>query len=304
MYEPSRRPTAFPAIRTLLFGPGRLAGIVTIVAAAILVQSSDRPISGDPSLIVHGPIQPHRNDDGSLARGKRNEVDTSNWSGYAVAKFETGQTYLGATATWTVPTATFQPDAGGSTAEYSSTWVGIGGFCENALCTKVDNSLIQLGTEQDVSSDGTTRYYAWYEMLPQFPFQIPITVSPGDSITASLNCAANCSSKKQIWTLSMVNHHTGQQWSKNFTYGSSRLSAVWIEEAPYSGGVLPLADFGTATFESLTVNPNSVTPTLDLQTNGIQMTDPWGQTAIPSPADAVGFDVCWENGTTNACSQP
>src|SRR5262252_3396681 len=165
---------------------GRLVGLIGIAAAAVIVpSSSERMASPAPSLIIHGPIQPHRNDDGSLARGKRNEVDTSNWSGYAVAKFETGQTYLGATATWTVPTVTFQSDAGGSTAEYSSTWVGIGGFCENALCTRVDNSLIQLGTEQDVSSTGTTHYYAWYEMLPQFPVQITtITVSAGDSITA------------------------------------------------------------------------------------------------------------------------
>src|SRR5215472_12029392 len=103
----------------------RLAGLALALAVAAIAPSAIKSTT-NPSLIVHGPIQPHRNDDGSLARGKRNEVDTSNWSGYAVAKFETGQTYLGANATWTVPTATFKPDAAGSTVEYSSTWVGIG----------------------------------------------------------------------------------------------------------------------------------------------------------------------------------
>src|SRR5215472_12728330 len=135
-------------------------------------------------------------------------------------------------------------------------------------------------------------------MLPQYPVQIPIEVKPGDSITASLKCIANCSSKKQVWTLSMVNNSTPQpSWSANFTYGSSELSAVWIEEAPYSGGVLPLADFGTVTFETNSSPPS----TLDLSTNGIQMTDPWGQTAIPSPSNGSSFDVCWENGTKIPC---
>jgi hypothetical protein len=278
------------------FGVGGSAGIAVL---ALLAVPSDRPIPDAPSLAVHGPIQPHRNDDGSLKRGARNEISTSNWSGYAVAHFETGQTYLSATATWTVPAVTFQPDASGSTAEYSSTWVGIGGFCENALCTKADRSLIQLGTEQDVSSGGVTQYYAWYEMLPQFPVQIPVAINPGDNITASLQCVSACTSKKQNWMLSMVNSTTGRQWSQTFAYGSSRLSAVWIEEAPYSGGVLPLADFGT-----IGIDPGSVIGSLSLQTNGIQMVDPWGQTAIPSSPGGFAFNVCWENGTANSCNGP
>jgi peptidase A4-like protein len=281
----------------------KILGLIILAAAAIIVPpSSEQSASPAPSLVAHGVIQPRRNDDGSLARGPRNEFATSNWSGYAVAKYQTGETYTGASATWTVPAVTYAPDASGSTEEYSSTWVGIGGFCENALCTHVDRTLIQLGTEQDVSSSGATQYYAWYEMLPKYPVQIPLSINPGDSITATLQCT-NCSSKTQSWTLTMVNNSdlTQKPWTATFSYASSKLSAVWIEEAPYSGGVLPLADFGTVAIE-----PNSVNPPLELQTNGIQMTDPWGQTAIPS---AVGtttsgapiFDVCWENGTKNAC---
>jgi hypothetical protein len=41
----------------------------------------------------------------------------------------------------------------------------------------------------------------------------------------------------------MTNNTTGAQWSGSFKYASSLLSAEWIKEAPYSGGVLPLADF-------------------------------------------------------------
>ena len=291
--------SVWKAVKAQLCAPRRVAGFATLAAVAMLVPRPDWPATYAPSLIVHGPIQPHRKDDGSLGRGARNEIDTSNWSGYAVAKFETGQSYLSAQATWTVATVTYQPDASGSAAQYSSTWVGIGGFCENALCTNVDRTLIQLGTEQDVSSTGAAQYYAWYEMLPQFPNRIPLPIKPGDSITASLQCTAACLNKKQTWTLSMVNNTTGQQWSQDFRYASSRLSAVWIEEAPYSGGVLPLADFGT-----IAIDPNDVSPPLTLQANGIQMTDPWGQTAIPSSPDSFGFNVCWESGTTDPCPQP
>ena len=45
-------------------------------------------------------------------------------------------------------------------AEYSSTWVGIGGGCLNTACSVTDNTLIQAGTEQDVAANGkraTTR---------------------------------------------------------------------------------------------------------------------------------------------------
>jgi hypothetical protein len=45
------------------------------------------------------------------------------------------------------------------------------------------------------------------------------------------------------------------------TYGSSLLSAEWIEEAPYSGGILPLADFGTAQFPGSNL-ANKTTPTV------------------------------------------
>ena len=31
------------------------------------------------------------------------------------------------------------------------------------------NTLIQLGTEHDVSSRGATQYYAWVEVLPNYP---------------------------------------------------------------------------------------------------------------------------------------
>ena len=50
-----------------------------------------------------------------------------------------------------MPTAT-QHTAG--QAEASSDWIGIGGGCVDAGCTVTDSTLIQTGTEQDVSATG------------------------------------------------------------------------------------------------------------------------------------------------------
>ena len=51
------------------------------------------------------------------------------------------------------------PTVSGSGPTYSSVWVGIDGYSSNTV--------EQIGTEQDVSANGKTSYYAWYEMYPQ-----------------------------------------------------------------------------------------------------------------------------------------
>ncbi len=249
----------------------------------------------------HAPVQVHRADDGSVKRGLRDQLFTQNWSGYAVAHFETGQTYNSAQGSWTVPSVSYADGGPDISAEYSSSWVGIGGFCANANCTQGDNSLIQLGTEQDASSTGQTQYYAWYEMLPQFPVQIPIAIHAGDQITASLTCAAGCLKKRQTWTLAMTNVTTGQSWSQTVQYASSRLSAEWIEEAPSSSaGVLPLANFATANFDESTVD--GISPSLS-SSQTIVMQDPYGQTSNPSvpDSDVDGFSACWGAGALTPC---
>jgi hypothetical protein len=250
----------------------------------------------------------NRNDDGSLKRGPHYQIDTSNWSGYAVANFQTSRKYTSAQSTWVVPAVTYGGTDAGASSEYSSNWVGIGGFCMNALCTHGDRTLIQLGTEQDVSPppSNTTNYSAWYELIPQAPVTIPLTISPGDTITASLQCASACSAKKQNWLLTMTDVTTNQSWHTTVSYGSSLASAEWIEEAPYSNGVLPLADFGTALFaDGAADSTSNGTPVLSLSANGIQMTDPWGQTANPSSTNGSdGFNVCWNYGPFAPCTVP
>ena len=82
----------------------------------------------------------------------REHDQSSNWFGYNQGSLEQGGTLFNSiTGDWTVPTAT-QHTAGQD--EYSSDWIGIGGGCVDAGCTVGDNTLIQTGTEQDVTAAG------------------------------------------------------------------------------------------------------------------------------------------------------
>jgi len=259
----------------------------------------------------HYSIQVLRRMDGRVARSLLNQMASTNWSGYVAASFRTGQTYTSAQGSWVVPTVTYFPNSRFS-AEYSSSWVGIGGFCEDTNCTVVDNSLLQLGTEQDASSSGT-RYYAWYEALPSPTKKIAMTISPGDTISVSLQLIS-AGKKGQSWTLRMEDTTGAQTWSTTLNYKSSQLSAEWIEEAPSSsGGILPLAeysstgspapafDFGLTDFSTTSSGSLSLTTS-----EGLVMSDPWGQTSNPSSIDIDrdGFNTCWGDAVTQPCSPP
>jgi Peptidase A4 family len=192
------------------------------------------------------PVVVLRDENGDALRTFDRKYKTFNWSGYVLPKFQTNKHYVAASATWVVPAVTFK----GHEA-FSSNWVGIGGFCKVASCrTAGDETLIQLGTEQDAISDTETDYYAWWETLPAAEQPIgTLTVQPGDTITASLSCAGNCDTGQ--WTLSMTDETTTVSWTQDFSYASLNLSAEVIEEAPFDGGILPLADFHKSTFSAL-----------------------------------------------------
>lgn len=324
----------------------RVAGFVLAAGLVITAAQSDTAAPFGTPDAGHSRIRPQYNDDGTLKRGPRNEVETSNWSGYAVANFSTQVAYTAAQASWTVPEVSYKnPPAvchtmqiGRTTqqictsahpsSEYSSSWVGIGGYCENANCTKVDNTLIQLGTEQDVFTDGATQYYAWIEMLPDFPILVApnypacnslscaYPIGPGDAITASLSCASNCTpGTTQSWLLTMTDATRKWTFSTTVKYASTMLSAEWIQEAPSSAaGILPLADFVTASFDPK-VNAN-LAPGFPSGANGtvgpdaILMVDPYGETSAPSVAETSpnldAFATCWGNNPSSiaSCATP
>jgi hypothetical protein len=162
---------------------------------------------------------------------------SSNWSGYAA----TGSTFRTVSATWKQPSASCT-----SATAYSSFWVGLDG--------DGSTTVEQTGTDADCSG-GAPRYYAWYEMYPKFPVNLSMPIRSGDTITASVTTDG-----KGGFTLTIGDTTTGRSFSTTQRLKHARLaSAEVIAEAPSSsGGVLPLANFGTVGFSAAMVNGQAI----------------------------------------------
>ena len=164
-----------------------------------------------------------------------NATTSTNWSGYAIQS--TNGSVTAVSGTWTVPSVT-----GG--VGYSAVWVGIDGY--------QSSTVEQIGTEQDTGGGGD---YAWYEMYPGDSVNISsLAISAGNSITATVVYSGGS------FTLTLTDNTTGKSFTTQQS-GSTlqRSSAEWIVEAPWSGGVLPLADFSTVAFTSASTTINGVT---------------------------------------------
>jgi hypothetical protein len=195
-----------------------------------------------------------------------------NWSGYIVESTISNPTngfVKAVKGSWAVPSLAPIP-SGENT--YVAIWVGIDGYS--------DNTVEQVGTEQEIVN-GVQQNYAWVEMYPQ-PSQMLFTVNNGDSITATVTFIGG-----SIFTLSISDLTTGQSFSHNYSANAQRRSAEWIVEAPYSDGILPLANFGTVKFDNAQFTDNtSATHAIDGGGGGtydaITMINPSGKTATPS----------------------
>src|SRR5919201_1127519 len=164
-----------------------------------------------------------------------NAAQSNNWFGYNQGTLEQGgKMFHSITGDWTVPTATQHTNG---QDEFSSDWIGIGGGCIDAACTVGDNTLIQTGTEQDVSG-GKASYSAWYELIPAPSITITnVSVHPGDHMHASI---AETVSGAEVWNITLQNVTTGQTFSTTVPYTSTHATAEWIEETPLifgTGGV-------------------------------------------------------------------
>ena len=221
-----------------------------------------------------------------------NANQSSNWSGYNQGALEKGTTFNGITGDWTVPTAT-QHTA--RQDEYSSSWIGIGGGCVDANCNVGDTTLIQAGTEQDVSSSGSASYSAWWELIPAPSIQITsLTIHPGDHIHASI---AETVPNSEVWNMQLTDVTTGQSWSQTVPCTSTHATAEWIEETPLvidtSGAALsPMPNLSTVNFDVATANAANAGLTASEE---MQLVDSSGRpVATPSSPDpdTDGFNDC------------
>ena len=187
-------------------------------------------------------------------RAHDGSFQSTNWSGYAVTG-SSGSVSI-AKGSWTVP-----PIQGScpSTNQYSSFWVGIDGFNSGTV--------EQTGTDSDCQN-GAPTYYAWFEFYPHPSFLINgMTITPGDHITAQASFSG------RSFTVTITDTTTGASFSTSSRVRSAqRSSAEWIAEAPSSsGGVLPLADFGTVSFSADTATLNGGTGTIGSFGSNVQV---------------------------------
>jgi hypothetical protein len=188
-----------------------------------------------------------------LASPSQPDVPTSlrvsQWSGYIVASdIQNPSPVINSiNASWTVPEV--KPSENNT---FAGVWVGIGGYGEE--------SLIQTGTEQEYIN-GRPVYYAWYELLPAYIVRVPnLRIRPGDTIKASISLV---NENANTWSIKISDVTLSQNFKKDVTYNSSRLTAEWIVERPnVNGNTSTLANFGNATFTECKATVDNISGTI------------------------------------------
>jgi hypothetical protein len=266
-----------------------LAG--SIVALALCPAANPRSLTPVQARFTLTPIPlriPHHDQAGAPHIRNRNGT-SSNWGAYASETSLSSPAKGAANAvqgSWTIPTVT----ASTSAQTYSAFWVGIDGDS--------DSTVEQIGTEQDWTPSGQNNY-VWFEMYPHWSYIINgFPISVGDKFSASVKYVGSGN-----FTLTIVNVTKNVSYTVPSSYTRSktaqRSSAEWIVEAPYSGGVLPLANFGTAQFTDCTAALYSNTGPIDSshwQDDYIIMETSSGTVK----AQASGLTDSTSNGTTSS----
>ena len=199
-------------------------------------------------------------------------TESTNWAGYAAVGSD--DEYTSVSTTFVQPKVTCS-----SGDQYAAFWVGLDGYSSD--------SVEQTGTEADCVGK-TAEYSAWYEMYPANPVTYSKTVKAGDTIVETVTYS---SSNK--YTLYLDDETQG--WSKSTSKSGSydRSSAEVIAEAPYDGEVLPLANFGTVSFTSSTVNGSSLASS---DPTGINMATTSGTLEATTNALSGGsFSITWNS---------
>ena len=191
-----------------------------------------------------------KTDNGLVARSNTTAVGSYNWSGYAIYNAAAPFTTEAVAGSYVVPVARNPfgecPNHPQYEVRYSSAWVGIDGFANNAL--------IQNGIEADSYNDcaGAYEYYApWIEWIPGPEYRVSnAPVQAGDYIFV------------QTWTGSPTTGcyfwaNESQQWYGTICTSASALggnpiagtSVEWVTERPYTGegslGLAPLTNYVT-----------------------------------------------------------
>ena len=242
--------------------PGNISASAKAPSAAVVAQAHAnfvKVMSAHAPAVGHGGwISPSVQHRGALggSNGTVTAVASANWSGYADVE-SASKTVSYASGDWTMP-AVHCPSAPYQNQDaFLASWVGIDGF--------TDATVEQLGTAAQCF-EGVTYYYVWYEMYPAGTVEEGTTAcinnnvdcpAPGDHISASVSVTP-ASSGENSYTLKLTDHtNPAESFSVTqqcATTTCSDSSSEWIQERPavlppFGVQILPLADFGRASFD-------------------------------------------------------
>jgi hypothetical protein len=232
-------------VSVLALAPAALAPAALAPAGA--AYSAVAPASGRPDAAVPLPAA-----DGATAGGTR-LAGSLNWAGYAVSRH--GVTFRSVSATFFVPYLNCAESPG---ATLSSAWAGLDGF------TSSSESVEQTGIAANCSVSGSASYFAWFEMYPYAETRIPMTIRPGDSVTAAVSWNA----ARKVFRLTLSDTTRGEHYSRahgcpDVSVSGTRVrclrsSAEIIAEAPSTGTsqhlvIAPLSDYGAISFARIAI---------------------------------------------------
>jgi len=268
--------------------PPRPRGTEGARALAHWLEETNPALRREVPDLVRTPGVYHRAVKGLVIKSstKSNAVlaTSGNWSGFALVPASGAQPFYHVTAHWTVPTVRQAPGTCSGGWDYSSQWVGIGGFN--------DSFLLQAGSAANVFCDignNIAEYFPWLEWLPQselvlyknaatatlFPF------APGDYVIVTVFATNFASGVSTTGNLSFAD--VTQGWNVALTFSAASVggsevtgqSAEWIVERTEVGGSL-------ATLPDFVANPWWGTFALDL---GAVSYDPGG------PHTATAYNI-------------
>lgn len=169
---------------------------------------------------------------------------STNWSGYMSPEGN----FTGISGSWTVPHA----GGNGFSTSADTAWIGIGGV--------TSSDLIQVGTDDTVTSGGQAATTAFYELLPASETPIPsMNVTAGDVMSADIHLLSGSQ-----WLITIGDVTQSETFSITVTYASTQSTAEWIEEDPSfaSGGLVPFDAFGSVSFTDSLATSNGVSQNL------------------------------------------
>ncbi|HEY5442711.1 MAG TPA: G1 family glutamic endopeptidase [Candidatus Saccharimonadales bacterium] len=261
-----------PQVAIIAPSPAPAAPVKTPVRA-VATAKPEPVVTPSPSSSVSGltPTTPPPSSSPAPSSQIATGYTSTNWSGYLAAN----ASLTGVSGSWTAT----NPSGNGSTTSADSTWIGIGGV--------TSGDLIQVGTQNIISASGQVSASAFYELLPNVSQPVPgVTVSPGDSLTASISQVSSGQ-----WSISITDKTDGQSATFTVAYASSLSSAEWIEEDPSfsSRRQIPFDNFHGAAFTAAAAIANGSTANLAGSTaQPVTMVNNIGQIiALPS---AIGGD--------------